>query len=81
MTKEELGLPWKISGCGCVTSSDKYHIADMNEDTAKEMNFILKAVNNHHALVEALEKLHEIMRIHKNLLIAEEINSVLEKAK
>jgi len=61
MSREKLGLPWKISSMGYVTSSDSYPIASMEEDTAEEMDFILNAVNNHHELVWRLERALEII--------------------
>jgi hypothetical protein len=53
MTKEELGLPWD--------QDIMMQVADgwaINDNTDIDpLDFALKACNNHHALVEALEKI------------------------
>lgn len=55
MKKEELGLPWHYDDVWMIIRDDLY-VPNVEE---KE-TFILKAVNNHHALVEALEGVTEL---------------------
>jgi hypothetical protein len=52
MTKDKLGIPWKDSDIDFLCPVCMEHVGF--EDN--EIDFILKAVNNHHALVEALDK-------------------------
>ena len=51
MTKEKLGLPWEIDGYGYIQNKNEEWVGVVG---VEERDFILKAVNNHHALVEAL---------------------------
>lgn len=61
MEKKTLGLPWKVSGTGFLCNT-RTVITDFHDADGDERDFTLRAVNNHHALVEALESLSDALR-------------------